>query len=240
MVTKRYLLISIFLIGFISCKREVEPIDVINRSVQAHGGLEQWKQLKSLSFTKKTTLYHEDGSLRKENLQNQEFVFSKSFSGRIYAVLDSILYDYSEGNIYVQKLDSSFQLSGDALKSKQNLFKSALYVTSQPFQLLESGAAFERKPDTIFGSKETFAIRIHYPNDSSTSDQWTYYFDQASYRVVACKVRHNDRVSIIENTSYDTSTPFVFNATRKSTIMEGDQPKFVIAEYEYSNYKINF
>ncbi len=218
----------------------MEPIDIINKSVLAHGGLEQWKELKSLSFTKKTTVYHEDGSLGKESLQNQEFVFSKSFSGRIYAVLDSILYHYQDGNIYVQRLDSSFQLSGEELKSKQSLFKSALYVTSQPFQLLESGATFERKSDTVFSVKKAFAIRIHYPGDSSTSDQWTYYFDQASYRVVACKVRHNDRVSIIENTSYDMSTPFVFNATRKSTIMDWGKPKFVIAEYEYSNYKISF
>ena len=217
----------------------MKPIDIINKSVQAHEGLEQWKQLKSLSFTKKTTLYHEDGSLRKESLQHQSFLFGGNPSGTIHSSMDSVSYRLKKRDIYMQTRDSSFQLSGEELKSKQNLFVSALYVASQPFQLLESGATFEQKSDTIFGTKKAYAIRVKYQGDSSTSDQWTYYFDQESYRVVACKVKHNQRVSVIENTSYDESTPFVFNATRKSTIVENGKPKFVIAEYSYTNYKVD-
>lgn len=239
MITRKYVLITIFLIGFISCKTEVKPINIINKSVQAHGGLERWKQLKSLSFTKKTTLYYEDGSVRLESTQNQSFLFGKYLSGTIHSILDSVSYRFKKSEVYMQTKDSSAQLSGEALKSKQRLFASALYVTSQPFQLLESGAAFERTSDTIFGDKKAFAVRVYYPNDTTTSDQWTYYFDQDSFLVVACKVKHDKRTSIIENLSYDQSTPFIFNATRKSTITENGKAAFVIAEYEYSDYQVH-
>lgn len=240
MITKRYLFIIIFLIGFISCNKEVEPIVIIGRSVEAHGGLESWKQLKSLSFTKKTVLYNEDGSVKKNVTQDQAFLFNTSSSGTLDAVIDTISYRLEDDKVLVKLGDQYYDLENAERDAKKKLVNSALYVVSQPFQLLESSATFERKSDTVFGDKPTFSIRVKYPGDSPSSDQWTYYFDQDSFRVVACKVKHNNRVSIIENISYDRSTPFLFNATRKSTIMDGSNPKFVIAEYEYSNYKVTF
>lgn len=218
----------------------MKPIDIIANSVQAHGGMEKWKQMRSLSFTKKTILYNADGSLKKTITQEQAYTFDKSSSGRIDATIDTIGYRLENDALLVKLGDRYYKLENSELESKKKLVNSALYVVSQPFQLMESGAAFERQSDTLFGDKKAFSLRVKYPGDSSTSDQWTYYFDQDSYKVVGSKVSHNNRVSVIENTSYDLSTPFLFNATRKSTILQGDQPKFDIAEYVYSNYKVKF
>jgi hypothetical protein len=218
----------------------VEPFDIIKSSVEAHGGLASWKQLKTLSFTKKTVLYNEDGSIKKTTTQEQAFSFDKSSSGTIDAMIDTTAYRLEKGNLLVKLGDRYYSLENSELERKKKLVNSALYVVSQPFQLMESDATFERKPDTLIGDKKVFSVRVKYPGESADSDQWTYYFDQDSYKVVGCKVKHNNRVSVIENTSYDTKTNFVFNATRKSTIMNGDKPKFVIAQYEYSNYKVAF
>lgn len=216
----------------------MEPIDILERSVEVHGGLESWDQLKSISFTKKTILYNEDASVKRESVQNQKFVFGSNPSAFINSVLDSIIYQLVDDTVTIDFADSVFVAQGVEQDRLKAMFSSALYVTSQPFGLLKSGAIFTRELDTVIGKKEVFAIRISYPDDQSDSDQWTYYFDQKDFRVRACKVRHNQRVSLIENTSYDLSTPFLFNATRKSTILEKGRAKFVIAQYEYSNYKV--
>lgn len=239
-IKKHQFIYVILLVGFISCQKELEPIDIVQESVKVHGTMEAWKNIKSLSFTKKTQLFNEDGSLKQKIVQDQEFQFGNEYSASIYSHLDSTSYHLKEGQIHTEIGDYLFVLGGKELKSKQRLFKSALYVTSQPFQLIESGARFERKQDTLFGEKKVFAIRVHYKGDTSASDQWTYYFDQNTFEVVACSVQHNDRISVIENTSYDSATPFLFNSARKSTIMNGGKSNFVIAEYEYSNYKVEF
>ena len=67
-------------------------MDIVNRSLVAHGGIEQWKALKSLSFTEKTFFYKEDGSLENEILQDQEFQFGKNSSMQIHSILDSVRY----------------------------------------------------------------------------------------------------------------------------------------------------
>lgn len=217
----------------------MEPIDIIAKSVEAHGGLESWKQLKSLSFTKKTILYNEDGSIKQNTTQDQAFSFDQNSSGTIDALIDTVAYRLENEDLLVKLGDKYYNLENSELEKRKKLVNSALYVTSQPFQLLESGATFKRKKDSVIGAQKVLAIRIHYPNDTSTSDQWTYYIDQETFLVAACKVKHSTRTSLIENTSYDRNTRFVFNATRKSTITENGKAKFVIAEYEYSNYKVN-
>lgn len=218
----------------------MEPIFIVNESVKAHGGIESWQNLKSLSFTKKTIIYKEDGSLKSRSIQDQKFDLNNGLSVSLNSILDSVTYKLQNGEVRIQNKDSLYQPVEEELKKTQAMFSSALYVGGQPFHLLESGASFEKSKDTLINNKRVLSIRVHYKDEDVNSDQWTYYFDPNSFKVVACKVRHNGRESLIENTSYDTSTPFLFNATRKSTILENGEPKFVIAEYEYSNYKVEF
>ena len=228
-------------IAFISCKKEVEPLEIVRQSAKAHGGLEEWEKIKTLSFTKKTVLYSEDGTEKKQILQDQFFRFQ---DGQIFTSinsrLDSVSYKLVRGNIYARKNNMISKLEGEELEKVENLFASAFYVTSQPFHLLQSEAQFEKLQDTLIDNNKAFAIGIRYKEDREDSDKWTYYFDKESYKVVACKVQHNNgRTSVIENTSYDSSTTFLFNATRTSTIVSGAKKPFVIAKYDYSNYKVS-
>lgn len=234
----RLLVYSLLVIGFISCNKELEPIFIIKKSTEAHGGIESWKNLKSLSFTKKTNLYKEDGSLKSTILQNQKFDFENNLSISLNSILDSVKCNLQNGKVTIQNKDSIYRPVGEELNKTQALFSFAMYVTSQPFQLLESGASFERIKDTLVNNKRVLSILVHYKNEGIDSDKWTYYFDPNSFEVTACKVRHNGRESLIENTSYDKSTPFLFNRRRKSTILENGKPKFVFAEYKYMNYRV--
>lgn len=217
----------------------MEPISIINNSIEAHGSLGAWDKLNSLSFIKKAIVYNEDGSIKSKSVQTQEFLFDTELSASIYSKLDSVQYQLNKGKISVERSDTLYDPKNEELEKVKNQFSSALYVVSQPFQLIQSGAKFELKKDTLINRNQVYSVRVIYNEEDKNSDQWTYYFDKKSYKVLACKVRHNNRESLIENTSFDSSTPFLFNATRKSTILDHGKPKFVIAEYEYSNYKVN-
>ena len=55
-----------------SCqKTELTANQILLKSLEAHGGLELWKKIDTLSFTKKTILYNQEGVKEKEITQHQ-------------------------------------------------------------------------------------------------------------------------------------------------------------------------
>ena len=233
--------IIVLIVGFLySCDDEKPTVDeILSKSLIAHGGLESWQKMQSLSFDKKTVLYTKDGSFEKEILQKQSFFFGGEPHEIIHSLTDSVTY-FLKNNVYTKKnRDSVFVLGNEELTIVKNMFASAYYVVSQPFHMKESNALLTFEKDTLINSKKVFVVGVSYQNDDSESDQWTYYFDAETYRIVSCKVKHEPTVSYIENTEFDSSTPFLFNAKRKSTFLNQKGEKdYLRADYFYTNFKV--
>ena len=72
----------IFIVNlFVSCqKKEITIGDILSKSLEAHGGLEIWQQVDTLSFTKKTILYNREGLKEKEITQHQSFYGGGGFA----------------------------------------------------------------------------------------------------------------------------------------------------------------
>ena len=126
-------------------------------------------------------------------------------------------------------------------QSIKNSFKSAFYVVSQPFNLIESSALLSYEKDTIIEGNKTHIVNVSYKNDTKDSDSWTYFFDALTFRIVSCKVYHSLTTSYIKNTKYDFKTDFVFNAERESFFLKKDGTKdYLRAAYFYSDFSISF
>lgn len=229
------LLIAVLFVAT-SCTKEYTAIEMIQKSVKTHGELSEWKNIHSLSFLKKTVLYRKDGSIEKEVLQKQ-LLLKDGSGGEIYSVHDSVF--YKKQGTAIWKNDSL--IIDEKEKTRiDKMFASAYYVISQPFHLLESQASFTIEKDTVINKSNVVAIKVLYPNDLEDSDQWTYYIDAKDFKVVACKVYHKPTTSFIENSSYNTLTPFIFNATRSSTFVKNGQKDYLRAKYWYSEYQVKF
>ena len=234
----------IFIVNlFVSCqKKEITIGDILSKSLEAHGGLEIWQQVDTLSFTKKTILYNREGLKEKEITQHQSFYGGDFINGEI----TSIGVDKSRisiiGDIYSKSIEDSLAvLTDDDVKLINKSFRSAYYVISQPFNLKESDALLFYKKDTILNGEKTFVVDVSYREDENTNtpDQWTYFFNAKTYLIVAAKVFHSPTVSFIENIKFNKETPFVFNAERESFFLNKDGSKdFLRASYFYSNYKV--
>ena len=234
----------IFIVNlFVSCqKKEITIGDILSKSLEAHGGLEIWQQVDTLSFTKKTILYNREGLKEKEITQHQSFYGGDFINGEI----TSIGVDKSRisiiGDIYSKSIEDSLAvLTDDDVKLINKSFRSAYYVISQPFNLKESDALLFYKKDTILNGEKTFVVDVSYREDENTNtpDQWTYFFNAKTYLIVAAKVFHSPTVSFIENIKFNKETPFVFNAERESVFLNKDGSKdFLRASYFYSNYKV--
>ena len=228
---------------FYSCqKKELTANAILLRSLEAHGGFDTWKTIDTISYHKKTTLYTKDGFKQKETNQYQSFYFGNSINGQISIVgIDTTVYQQQNGKYHKLIGDSLVSLTDIEKKSIKNSFKSAFYVVSQPFNLIESSALLSYEKDTIIEGNKTHIVNISYKNDTKDSDSWTYFFDALTFRIVSCKVYHSLTTSYIKNTKYDFKTDFVFNAERESFFLKKDGTKdYLRAAYFYSDFSISF
>ena len=244
MIKDFFKVIFIIAISFLfSCqKTKLTAKQLLSKSIDAHGGLEFWQKVDTLSFTKKTILYNRKGLKEKEITQHQSFYGGNFINGNITTIGTDKSSISIIGNVYTKRVgDALISISNNEMKSITNAFKSAYYVISQPFNLMESGALLSYKKDTILNDEKTFVVDVSYKEDQNTNtpDQWTYFINANTYLIVAAKVFHSPTVSFIQNINFNKETPFVFNAERESVFLNKDGSKdYLRASYFYSNYKV--
>ena len=244
MIEGFFKVIFIIVISFLFSCQKIKPTakQILKKSLKAHGGLELWQKIDTLSFTKKTILYNQKGIKEKEITQNQSFYGGITLHGKISSFGTEKSSISVINGVYVKSIrDSLVSITDDEIKAINNSFKSAYYVISQPFNLKESNAFLFYKKDTILDGEKTFVVDVSYKEDENTNtpDQWTYFFNAKTYLIVAAKVFHSPTVSFIENIKFNKETPFVFNAERESVFLNKDGSKdFLRASYFYSNYKV--
>ena len=244
MIEGFFKVIFIIVISFLFSCQKIKPTakQILKKSLKAHGGLELWQKIDTLSFTKKTILYNQKGIKEKEITQNQSFYGGIPLHGKISSFGTEKSSISVINGVYVKSIrDSLVSITDDEIKAINNSFKSAYYVISQPFNLKESNAFLFYKKDTILDGEKTFVVDVSYKEDENTNtpDQWTYFFNAKTYLIVAAKVFHSPTVSFIENIKFNKETPFVFNAERESVFLNKDGSKdFLRASYFYSNYKV--
>lgn len=244
MIKDFFKVIFIIAISFLfSCqKTKLTAKQLLSKSIDAHGGLEFWQKVDTLSFTKKTILYNRKGLKEKEITQHQSFYGGSFINGNITTIGTDKSSISIIGNVYTKRVgDALISISNNEMKSITNAFKSAYYVISQPFNLMESGALLSYKKDTILNDEKTFVVDVSYEEDQNTNtpDQWTYFINAKTYLIVAAKVFHSPTVSFIENINFNKETPFVFNAERESVFLNKDGSiDYLRASYFYSNYKV--
>ena len=234
---------TIFIINLlVSCQKKITVGDILSKSIKAHGGMDLWQKIDTLSYTKKTILYNQEGVKEKEIIQHQSFFGGTPLHGKISSLGAEKSSISVINGVYAKSIrDSLIPITDREIKAINNSFKSAYYVISQPFNLKESDALLFYKKDTILNGEKTFVVDVSYREDENTNtpDQWTYFFNAKTYLIVAAKVFHSPTVSFIENIKFNKETPFVFNAERESVFLNKDGSKdFLRASYFYSNYKV--
>ena len=244
MIEGFFKVIFIIVISFLFSCQKTKPTakQILKKSLKAHGGLELWQKIDTLSFTKKTILYNQKGIKEKEITQHQSFYGGIPLYGKISSFGTEKSSISIINGVYVKSIrDSLVPITDDEIKAINNSFKSAYYVISQPFNLKESNALLFYKKDTILDGEKTFVVDVSYREDENTrtTDQWTYFFNAKTFLVVAAKVFHSPTISFIKNTKFNTKTPFVFNSERVSVFMNNDGTEdYTRAAYFYSNYKV--
>jgi len=198
-----------------SCK-STEPdraTTLINKAIEAHGGMELWNSMDTMIYRKKITLYDKEGNFRKYVEQNHNYSLSSELEGR-YSYHDSVKHEVVFDGKKAYKIEGGMQKEPDESAIKN--FYSAYYVLNMPWKLLDEGAnATYVGTDTLFSGQVVESIKVEYTS-GLTKDTWWYYFDPITYEVAACLVHHPPTYNLITNDYYASYQGLIWNHKRSS------------------------
>lgn len=207
---------------------------LIQKSIAAHGGLDMLKTIKSIQYTKSTSLYTKSGALEKTVEQYITHQWNPDQT--------SIAWVSEETTFFAEKNSNEVSLFKDGEMVKDSLERTqaaanidaALYVFWQPFKLTDSSAKkVYLGKQKILDSIEVLTVKVSYSDDPK-ADVWFYYFHPENYKVKAVKVKHNRRTSLILNDRYETQTGLSLNKTRRSFFLDTlGKIDYLRAAYQY-------
>lgn len=218
---------------------EKEAKALLEKSINAHGGLEAWNGLSSLKFRKWTRLVDEDGSVESELDQWHEFRFQPYFEGKITWTKDSITHvSIWDGFKMSYFMGENEVKNVDFLASKRKDFDAAFYAVAQPWKLLDEGTKLSHEGQkTLENGNLVEVIRVKYGPDA---DIWWYYFDPVSFEMIGNEVQLEDHQSLVYNLTFEAVESFKLHGKRESwRVNDKGEKLFLRAEYRYSDYEIS-
>jgi len=217
---------------------EQQAQDVLEKSIQAHGGREAWENISQLNFRKWTRLLDENGNVESELDQFHEFRFKPFFEGKITWEKDSIQHIISwDGAKIRYQMGENEVLNEGFLAAKKKDFDAAFYTVAQPWKLMDKGGKLIYEGKRLLeNGAEVEAIRVDYGPDS---DIWWYFFDPESFLMVGNEVQLKDHRSLVYDLAGEEAKGLKLHGTRESwRVNEKGERLFLRAAYKYSEYQI--
>ncbi|HKK77174.1 MAG TPA: hypothetical protein VJ953_18990 [Saprospiraceae bacterium] len=251
----KYLFVALILCFFFGCSQKETPDPfiqiqdekaraIIRASIEHAGGMERWKKIKRLRYTKDFQLLLASGETEKTYEQMHDYQY------------DPLLIDIRSvengQEIHTQLKDDVYTrtINGDPAEATQEALAKAVntstYVVSMPFKLLDPGAQITYEGETsMHDGRVVDVIRVDYNaqqhDNHSTTDTWKYYFDKEDRKIVANWVKTSDHYSLVENVSFVQAGGILFNRERKSYRVDSlGNRLWLRADYIYDNYMISY
>jgi hypothetical protein len=237
-----FIIIAIVFFLLNSCNtRDRQAVDLIQKSIEAHGGQEAWNRVQSISMTRDLWLFDENGAVESNFRQENEFRLKPYFEAKMAWEKDSIAHRVHFDGIKTQYWMGANEILNEGfLESKKRDIDAAFYVLTKPFDLLDEGKnlTYEGKTELEGGVMvESVKVVDGNPEDPDT-DIWWYYFDPKSFEILAYKVKTSDHYSMVYNQGWDNSSGILLPAKRESYRVDSlGNRLYLRALYAYSDYK---
>jgi len=229
-------ILTVFLFS-LGCKSQGQLVDskyhhedpqvdqVLQRAFEKNGGFDNYQNLKSISYKKRSILYFPDGGIESDVTQYHEYNISPQLSATIFWMKDGNRHSIKYEDGIAQKYVDGELLAGGS-QSAMSSFLSAHYVLFMPFKLSDNHAELSYLgEDKVSGQKVDVIKAVYSPanhENHSTNDTWWYYFNSDTGAYVASMVYHEPTFALIENTRQNTDLPLVMNTYRISHRVDSD------------------
>lgn len=247
-----------FLVSIISCEsnpqvtsspfehlKDKKVKDLISKTIESTGGLDNWNKIESLNFKKYFALYDSLGEIENEVNQVHNYLFYPNPEINIHWTKENQKHHIQfRSNKIIKTIDGKPDSNANET-SLINTVRSATFVMSIPFNLLDAGVDFEYQGlDTLEQSVVVDVLQATYNpeqhNNHSTKDIWWFYFNHKTHFLEGYMVQHTDHFSYVKNNKLTKVEGFTFPEIRKSWRVTKDREiLYLRADYAYSAYQVN-
>jgi len=231
-MSKFFVVILIISLSLVSCQTSINSEKILSNSVRFHGGLNAMKNTKGLSFKKETISYDSTGVMTGLLLQTFIYDFMATTALLSWEQGTDLWQVSKEKEVWkLQKGSEYFQISPAQEKAFEATLNGSFYVYLIIYKLFTDRARKTYTGTTMLQGKKAFVIEVYYEN---SEDLWTYYFDVNNFRLVANRVNHKGRYSLIINDSTEDISSFSLAKTRTSyRVNAQNEILFKQASYQY-------
>lgn len=241
----------ISLILYLSCRegnkenldKEIDAKRIIEKSIEVHGGMQNYKNIQYFGFEKTFSLFKADGSVEDHKKQLHEYYPLESSFQINWKERDTFYSNSQHGDNFSQQINTQKNLNAEAVKIKSAI-NASVFTIFLPWKILDSGSLLSFDGEhTLSDGTEVFVVKVEYnPNkhDNHTqSDIWWHYFNKKSYIHEGYTVALSDHTSTVRNLSFQTVNGFIFPKRRKSwRVNETGEKEYLRASYEYKELSI--
>ncbi|MCL6260442.1 hypothetical protein M3O96_15170 [Aquiflexum sp. TKW24L] len=234
----------LFVYSLTSCKTRSEnkAIEIIEKSIESHGGSKSWEDITSFSLEKETWLYDENGEIESHLIQFLEFRQKPFFETKMTWEKDSVkhklVYDGLKTRYYMGENEI---LNEGFLNQQKKVLDAAYYVLTKPFDLLDGNKQLTYEGQKILPTGEE-VLSINVIDEDSKDpkvDIWSYYFDPVTSVLLGYKVKTGEHISFVKNIYFKSDHKIIFPASRESyRINDAGLIQFKRADYEFRNYVV--
>lgn len=197
-----------------ACAFALQPEELLLKSLSYHGGLAAMEAQQQLTFSKKTISYDSLG--REISELHQQFFYDFETGKRELQWqdgLDSWELNHSKDQYVLLKNGEISSLAEAQKISYESLLNGGLYVYWQPYKLYK-----DISKKAYLGIENLLGTPVHVLEVSyeNSEDVWQYYFDVDSFRLLANRVLHSGRYSLITNDNTESVSGFSLPSQRTS------------------------
>lgn len=218
----------------VSCSGKITSEELIEKAIDAHGGMEAWRSIDEITYSKRIVLYDSLGTIESDQTKTHTYKFKPTLTATMTWRQDSAHYqvNYSEEKTSVFLNDSLVQ-DVALLQKFEKEVEGAYYVYWMPYRLTEKNAELDYQGIAQLPSDgKVHKLQVSYPDSWNV---WLYYFDIETFKLIATEVYHEPTSSFIKNLKYETKTGLSLNAERQSyRIDEAGEIMFKRADYYYT------
>ena len=214
--------------------------NIIEQSIVAYGGLENWNNINYLGFDKWYALYDENGTEETNVQQKHHYTPEKIYM--TWADGKNKIEQTKVGEAYTKRINNEDDKTAEIQRVKNSIL-AATFVMNFPYNLLDNGSTISYEGQSTFMDKPVHVIRVEYFPETqahhTTKDIWWHYIDVNSYLGIGYKVKHLDHISLIKNTSFNTVKGFTLPGERESfRVDENGNELYLKARYVYSGFSV--
>ena len=206
-----------------------KAIEIVEKSIEYHGGWATWNDLESVRFTKNSILYTDDGSVESEIAEKFTITLQPGF--QVTIVNQNSVGLHFDGENY-RKTKAEVEMP--VTSADTSAIQASFFVMSQPFSLIDENVTLTLEgKDSILG-REVMAVSARYGEAKKENHPWIYYLDTLDYRLLASRVHHPPTYALIVNENTVEYKGIVWNTQRTTYRVDSmNNILFVRAKYVY-------